>query len=173
MESISSGGNFEKHPEGVFAAVCCDVYSREKKNKYFGEVNKWSGEVDDRETVTQVCVAFLTTELIEIDGEMKPRYASIWNSKTWAEKGNLRKAITGWCPDMDKDSVDLEDLIGRGAMLSIVHSKDGKWANVTNISALPSGSVIPTIPETFVRQKDKPVEEEKTEATTETTDLPF
>lgn len=150
-------------------AVCCDVFTKEQPNKYKGQILKFGknkGKPDERETLTKVCIAFLTEEAIEIDGDLKPRYASYWASGSMGTSeypSNVRKFLKSWWPTLTDAQIDegfdLDKLIGQGAYLTIVQSTDDKgktWANVIGIAQPPKGATIPVIPEDFVRHNDKP-----------------
>lgn len=154
---------FTPHPAGAFMAVCCDVFMKEQPNKYKGQVNQ-RGQVDTRETVTKLCISFITTELIEIDGKMKPRYASAWFSASWGTTdypSNARDFVKTWQPkitDANIAKLDTEKLVGLPAWLTIVHNvKDGKtYANVKSAVMPPPGQPAPLIPVDFVRHDQKP-----------------
>lgn len=145
-------------------AICCDVFVKEKPNKYKGTRNN-KGVVDDRETITQVCIAFMTEETIHIEGKGdRPRYASFWASAKWGTidyPSNLRQFVKGWFPSMTDaqvEDLDTENLLHQPAYLTITHSasKDGKvWANVTSAATPPKGAAVPEIPADFLRHDVK------------------
>jgi hypothetical protein len=148
LTSGSSGSkDFAPHPEGQFMAVCADVFTKVKPNKYKGTVGN-NGKVDSRETITSICVSFLTDEAIEIDGQLKPRYASFWATASLGTPdypSNLRKFLKAWMPaltDAQLERFDADQLIGKGA-------------NVMGAMTPPKGATIPMIPADFVRHKDK------------------
>ena len=186
LQSGQSGtNNYTPHPDGTFMAVCADVFTKDMPNKYKGQVNQ-RGQVDTRETITKVCISFLTEEQIEIDGEMKPRYASYWGTATLGTPdypSNVRKFLKAWFPKLTDEKLgtfDLDTIIGQGAYLTIVHStgKDGKtYANVTGAMQPPKGAECPEIPEGFVRHNDKPAAPVEAKAAPvpaeEKDDLPF
>ena len=65
-------------------------------------------------------------------------------------KANLRIDLESWYGMAfdekrldDAGGFDLEKLIGRPALLNIVHSADGKFANVASVNPLPAGLVCP------------------------------
>lgn len=65
-------------------------------------------------------------------------------------KANLRIDLESWYGMVfdekrldDAGGFDLEKLIGRPALLNIVHSTDGKFANVASVNPLPAGLVCP------------------------------
>jgi hypothetical protein len=159
----SNSGNFTPHPDGTFMAVCCDVFTKEMPNKYKGQTNQ-RGQVDTRETITKVCISFLTEETIEIEGQIKPRYASYWGTATLGTPdypSNVRKFIKAWFPKLTDEHMArlvLDQFVGKPAYLTITHSKsqDGKvWANVTGAMQPPKGANVPAIPADFTRHNDK------------------
>lgn len=165
IEARSNKQKFEPHPAGPFAAVCADVFTVVQKNIFKGQL-QGNGKVDDRDEVTNLCIAFLTTEMIEIDGVPQPRYAGFWAS---AKKGTVdypskvRDFIKGWYPKLtdekfDAPDFDFEKLIGQGAYITVGHKtkKDGNIkAEVKGAMTPPAGMPIPPIPADFVRHKDK------------------
>lgn len=193
MENWSTGNKgdskeFTPHPEGVFAAVCVDVFTKEGTNPYYGQVNKFTGEVDNRQTVTKACIAFLTQEYIEVDGVNKPRYTSFWAGMSWHEKSKLRGFVAKWMPMIGaNDSVNPEQLIGKHALVTVEQytRRDGKVGHsVSAAMGLPPAmaSFVPAVPADFVRQKGKPARDEQAApakvapvapAQDEPNDLPF
>lgn len=166
----SGGGNFEPHPPGSFLAVLADVFIKSTPNKYKGQMltmGKNKGKPDEREFIEKVCFAFLTEEPIEIDGELKPRYASYWASAglgTAEYPSNARKFLKGWWPTLTDATIDagldLDKFIGRGAYITIVNTPDKNdpnkvWSNVVGAMQPPKGSTIPLIPADFVRHDAK------------------
>lgn len=166
----SGGGNFEPHPPGSFLAVLADVFVKSIPNKYRGQMltmGKNKGKPDEREFIEKVCFAFLTEEPIEIDGELKPRYASYWASAglgTAEYPSNARKFLKGWWPTLTDATIDagldLDKFIGRGAYITIVNTPDKNdpnkvWSNVVGAMQPPKGSTIPLIPADFVRHDAK------------------
>ena len=59
-------------------------------------------------------------------------------------KANMRKAIESWrgakFTDAEAEQFDVRKLLGRTCLLQVVHSDDGKYANVANIMAPPKGT---------------------------------
>jgi len=157
-----SSSNFTPHPSGTFMAVCCDVFTKEVENKYKGSKD-YKGNIDTRDTLTKVCISFLTEETIEIDGQTKPRYASFWAAfkmGTSEYPSNLRTFLMAWYPTMTHEQVedmDLDKLVGKAAYLTITHSESGgkTYANVKGAAQAPKGVAAPAIPADFIRHKDK------------------
>lgn len=58
------------------------------------------------------------------------------------DQSTLRKDLESWSGKKmtveDRKNFDLKNLLGKFCMLSVVHSEDGKFANVSTISAVPS-----------------------------------
>lgn len=145
-------------------AVLADVFVKEVPNRYKGSVNN-RGQVDTRDTIKKICLAFLTTETIEIDGKVKPRYASYWGSASWGTidyPSNVRKFIKAWFPKitdaMIDGGIDLDTLIGRGAYITITQNtgKDGKvYANIVTAMQPPPGVAVPLVPADFERHHEK------------------
>lgn len=164
MTEGNNSVNYTPHEPGAFMAVCADVFMKEVPNRFKGSVNN-RGQLDNRDTVTKLCVAFLTTEMIEIEGKMKPRYVSVWFSASWGTvdyPSNARKFFKTWQPRvtdaMIAKGIDMDQFIGRPAWLTIVQNtgKDGKvYANVVSAVTPPPGQPTPLIPADFVRHKDK------------------
>ena len=59
-------------------------------------------------------------------------------------KANLRKVIESWrgkaMTDQEAELFDVRNLLGKTCMLQVVHSPDGKYANVKNVMAPPKGT---------------------------------
>jgi len=157
---------FEAHEEGAFPAVCVDIFEHTKENDNYKKPKPFKNDeggydIDTRQTITSVCVSFMTSEQVEIDGKMMPRYVSYWAPKTWHEKGNLRKFVAGWIPAFAADdNFDEEQLIGKSALVNVVqYTKHNGYAaaKVSGAMPIPKGmdSLVPAIPSDFVRHNDK------------------
>lgn len=160
-EGNKGGTKFEPHPPGVYAAVCCDVFEKVFPNPFHGQADKFTGKIDNRKDVTKVCIAYLTSETIEVDGEVKPRFSSFWAAQSWHEKSKLRTFVSKWLPEVGKlESVDPEQLVGKTAMVSVDNytKRDGEIGHgVTVAMALPKGMAA-DVPSAagYTRHKDKP-----------------
>lgn len=155
-------GKFTPHPEGTFLATMCDCWLQVRQNPWKGTKNQ-EGKIDTRETITEIKLAFLTDEKVEVGGEMKPGYVTYAATASVAENSNLRKFLRGWFPklqDSNFNQFDADKLLGWGAYITVVQKQGdkGAYSYVTNASAPPKGSVCPAIPSDFVRRKDKPSE---------------
>ena len=82
-----------------------------------------------------------------VDGEVKPRQLSCTVTNSSGKKSNLRKLIRGWIGrDLTEEETqpgpnqfDLDCLLGKPCILSVVPSKDGKYANVEGVMMMPKG----------------------------------
>ena len=160
-------------PQGLQAAVCCDVVDRGLQEQ------EWQGKV---KMVPKVSVHFLlaklipstwthphTQEVVEVPGELagRPYGVNRWFTNSLAETASLRQFLMAWrgrdFTDAELKKFDLEKLIGAPAGLNIIHKRaeDGsRWyANIQGALQLPEGWVAPLIPENHVRLKDRPPRE--------------
>lgn len=142
-------------------AVCCDVYVSEEKNHFFGKPrdNNKPHILDTRETVTKVTLAFLTSHLVDINGEMKPGYVTARESFGWGgeeKQSNLYKLVKGWFPTATRERIidmDLSKLIGQSGYITVTHK--GNYANVVSVSQPPPGVQPVQIPADFKTREQK------------------
>lgn len=155
---------YVNHPEGTYIARCCDVWTEEKENPYKGkkQKNQRTGleEVDTRETITKVRIKFLTESTVKIDGKEVPQSVLYFGNFSWGDNSKLRQFVAGWAPDVarkPKWEVDLDDLIGREAQVTVLKWEDGDGTSVSNASPLHKSmqGVAPMIPTSFIRHKDR------------------
>lgn len=142
IKTSNSGGDFEKAPEGMHVARCfriidCGTHLDEKwkKSKRIG----W-------------LFFELPLALMEPDekGNQRPFVIGKRYTLSHNEKAILRLDLENWygkqfnTPELDNaGGFDLEKLIGRPAMVNVVHSEDGKYANIKSINPLPKGMECP------------------------------
>ena len=191
FESNGDGGNdvqYVDHPEGTFLARCVDVWTEEKPNPYKGKISKnpktGQDEVDMRETLTKVRVKFLTEEVLEIGGKMMPASVLYFGNFSWGDNSGLKRFVAGFAPDiakLPKWDVDLDDLIGREAMVTVQKWESGDGSSVqiaTKVHASMAGQA-PAIPADFKRrserlaQSDKGAQAKPAQPTNEPSDQPF
>jgi hypothetical protein len=156
--------NYVPHPEGTFIGIMRDAYLQTKPNPYKGQLRDKSNPdkgVDERETITELFMEFLTDHQVEINGKMLPGFARYKATASVAEGSNLRKFLKAWWPalkDEDFKRFDADKLVGKGAYLTVAHRVDKKgntWANVVGAMQPPKGSALPAIPADFVRHEDR------------------
>lgn len=146
--------NFKTHPAGTFYAVCVDVHDRREKNNFFGQADKESGRVDEREFVTVAYITFFTSE-----GQTVRFKANATLGKS-DKPSNLRKFLKAWnakLTDAHLDKFNPESILGWPAYITVSHreGKGGTYANVVAAMAPPPNSPIPLIPSDYIREKDK------------------
>jgi hypothetical protein len=152
-------------PAETMAAVCFDIWDLGMQNTGFKD--------KDGNDIIQhkVIIAFETSELIP-DGPYKGKRACINKEYTLSlgEKANLRKDLESWrgvkfTPDELK-GFDIEVLVGKGCMLSILHgeSKKGKvYPKIGGISKLMKGLsvMVPeskrSLPDWIIKRRDQAV----------------
>ena len=156
--------NFVPHPEGTFIAVLRDTYLETKANPWKGQLRDKadpSKGKDERDTITEIFMEFLTEHQVEVNGKMLPGFARYKATATVADGSNLRKFLKAWFPalkDEDFARFDADKLIGKGAYITVAHNvgKDGNtYANIVGAMQPPKGSVLPEIPSDFVRHEDR------------------
>jgi len=154
VKTSNSGGDFKLAPEGMHVARCfkiidCGTHIDEKFQKLkrigwlFFELPNALMDADDK-------------------GEQKPFIVGKRYNLSHNEKAILRLDLENWyskrfnTTDLDKaGGFDLERVIDRPALLNIVHSEDGKYANITSINPLANGMTCPErINDTFVFSLD-------------------
>ena len=148
----SSDRKFDAHPAGDFSAVLCDVYALEEVNYFYGKAGQ-NGEIDERATSLNLYLCFLTEALIDIKGEMKPRWIRQKFSFSLGKNAKLTATLKGWIAELaghenlysvfgERGGKPIDTLIGTPAYITITHSPNLKdpsnpYANVTKILRLP------------------------------------
>lgn len=125
-----SGGSYSLVQEGSHLARCVQVIDLgHQENKQFNKVQP------------KILIGWELPEECEQDEEGDLRPALIWSRLTASlnEKSNLRKLLESWrgrqfSPE-ELQGFDLKALLGIPCILSVVHSEDGKYANVS--AAMP------------------------------------
>lgn len=134
-----SGGGFPLLPEGSYAAVCYMLVDLGlQENERFGNSTR------------KVLIGWeLVDELIELDGEKKPRIFSARYTASLNEKSKLRKDLAAWrgrdFTDSELASFDLKNVVWVPCLIQIIHRENnGKtYANLASIMKLPKGMTIP------------------------------
>lgn len=97
----------------------------------------------------------LPTERITIDGEDLPRQLSRNFTLSSSKKGSLRQFISAWLSksftDGEFSDFELFDLLQYPALLSVVHSEDGQYANIAGAMAVPRGMDVPAAQSDLIR----------------------
>lgn len=133
----SNSKDFEKHPPGMTAARCYQVIDM---GSHWDE--KW------KKTKRLVRIVFESTRLMS-DG--RPFSISKRYTLSHHEKSQLRKDLESWYGKAfdtkaldEAGGFDLAKLIGRPALINVVHSENGEYANIATITPLMEGMPDPT-----------------------------
>lgn len=137
IRTTNSGGDFELAPAGVHVARCCRIIDcGTRQDARFGKKRR------------QGWIFWELPNAVRGNGEcfvVGNRYTLSHN-----EKATLRAHLESWYGQTfddkaldDAGGFDLERLVGRPALLNIVHSQDGKYANVRAVMPLSAGMVCP------------------------------
>ena len=139
--SASGGGkDFEIPEEGTHMAVCtlvADVGLQPGRGQYPDPKRM----IYMRFEIPSIRISY------EKDGVEKEGPAIIYNNYTasMSPKAWLRKRIESWfgkkfANDGDAEQFDTRKVLGHTCMLLVVHSPDGKYANIDNIMQPPKGA---------------------------------
>lgn len=145
FSSDSGGGSFTPAPIGTHVARCVKLIDLGTQH------GEYKGEPTRR---NQVLVTWeLPKEIIEIDNKEVPQTTSKFYTNSLGEKANLRRDLEGWrgraFSDAELDRFDLENVLGKPCLLSIVGADNGK-TKVAGVSGLPKGMECPEqVNETF------------------------
>lgn len=139
IKTTNQGGEFELAPQGVHVSRCCKIIDL--------------GTHEDPKFKKKRRLAWIFWELPNTHqdrGNGDPFIVGNRYTLSHNEKSNLRAHLESWYGRQFSDEAldkaggfDLERLIGRTALLNIVHSQDGKYANVRAVMPLVAGTVCP------------------------------
>lgn len=124
---------------GLYPAVCIGVVDLGEQETSFNGKTRY---------INQLQLTFeLPYELIEVDGEMQPRWLSRRFTLSSSSKGSLRPFIETWLgrkfSDEAANDFEIFGLLGRPASLTVVHSEDGQYANISSAAPLMKGMEAP------------------------------
>lgn len=131
----TGGQKFDPIPEGVYVAV---PYSIVDIGEQFSE--------RFNNSLRKVMITWeLPQELIDVQGELKPRCISKEYTLSLSEKSNLRRELESWRGKKFNDEEllgwDLKNILGKGCQIQILHNDKG-YANISAIMSLPKGTKI-------------------------------
>jgi hypothetical protein len=137
-----SSSNFERAPEGSFVGVCYQVIDLGTQESTF-----YKSAAGEPKRAHKVLIAWELPDERGVDG----RPLMIARRYTFSAHKNsaLRAHLDGWrgkaFSDEEIAGYDLKGLLGKGCLLSIVHTADGedKYANVNMVAKLPKGMTAP------------------------------
>lgn len=121
----------EKHPAGMVQAILCAV---EDIGVQKGE---WQGQAKNRRKIV------LIWETSEMQADGTPFVLAKTYTASMADNANLRADLEGWhggafTPEELK-AFDVDKFIGKNCLLNIVHSENGKYANIAGITPVMKG----------------------------------
>lgn len=124
---------------GTYFSVCIGAVDLGEQETAFNGKTRY---------VNQIQIIFeLPSELITIDGEEQPRQLSRKFTVSTSSKSGLRQFIETWYGKKFADDAfcefDTVELLGKPAMLSVVASENGQYANIASAAALPKGMAAP------------------------------
>lgn len=160
MGFFSGKARFPLCPEGLQQLICCDFIDLGMKETEYGEKHK-------------VRIVWQTADLEPKSG--KPYRVSKQYTASLHEKATLRKDLEAWLKrkltpqEADEGEFDPEQLIGINAMGMIVHSDDGKYANIQAIMPLDKRYTPLTEVVDYVRVKDRPADGQAQKSADDTT----
>lgn len=146
-----SGWNIEIIPEGVYIARCVGLTDLGTQVREFSGKPKEIHEIridfelptltytyEDKETKEEVTATKMTGVVF---------------TNSLSAKANLRKFLEWWrgkkFTKEELEGFDLTKLLGLPCQLQIIHSDDGKWANVSSAMSIPAGLPVPVATREF------------------------
>lgn len=141
LHTKNSGGDFELAPTGMHIARCYAVIDLGTHiDPTFGKKKHY----------VRVVHELPNTKMTNEKYAGKPFSISNRYNLSHNEKALLRIHLEGWYGkkfnDRDLDAAggfDLSKLLGRPSFINVVHSEDGKYANVQSINPVPAGMECP------------------------------
>jgi hypothetical protein len=136
-------GDFKLTPAGQYQAVCCELIDLGYSTKNYK--NKDTG-ADEPKQVHEISFNF---QINKVDDETGKRFEvrSAPLNLVLSEKSNLYKFLLSWrghgltADELKPPGVVLDNLVGRNAIISVVHNKPGDktFANIGSIMPLMDG----------------------------------
>ena len=141
VRDAKSGSTFPPMEPGTYPATCCGVIDL--------GLQKTTFEGIERE-VNQILITWeFPDELLEINGEMKPRRISNTYTFSTSEKAKLRKDLKTWrgrdFTEAELRDFDIANILGAPCLVNIVNvSRNGNtYANMAGCVKLPKGMTVP------------------------------
>lgn len=132
---VRDPGDFELVPEGTYIARCfsvVDLGTHQPKNPQYAPIRK-------------VSLAFEIPEHVREDGACS--FVTTTYTASLSERAYLRKALESWrgrkFTKEELEGFELHTILGVPAMVTVVHSEDGKYANISVITKPPKGTTAP------------------------------
>lgn len=122
---------------GVYMAVCIGVI--DLGEQYSEMYKKYSNKV--------MIIWELPGEMVEVDGEQKPRQLSREFVFSDSNKSHLRKFIESWngrsYTDDEFGEFEIFDQVGKPCQLNVVLNETKEYSNVDNLMPIPKGFPAP------------------------------
>jgi hypothetical protein len=158
-------------PEGLHAAVCCDVVDKGVIKGQWGEAHK-------------VEIRWQLEEIDPTTNPPRPYMVVAWYTLSLHEKSRLRPMLAAWrgrkfTPEELAGGFDLEKLIGTNCQVQIVHNireDGGTFASVQAVVPPAKDAVKFRVSPTYVRVQDRDrvgKDEMPAKATIDDNDVPF
>lgn len=142
VRTSNSAGDFEIAPAGMHVARCCRVIDCGTQNDAkFGKKKRLGWLFWELPNALQSARG---------DDERRAHLVGKRYTLSHNEKANLRLDMESWYGKRFDTAVldraggfDLEKCLGRAALLNLVHSEDGRYANISSVNPLPAGMSCP------------------------------
>ena len=155
IATAGGGQSFDPHRAGgPFNATCIDLID-------YGLMDmKWQGVTKKKH---RVVLRFWAGEYMEMEGENVPHWIDAWFTLSLHENSTLRPFLESWrgqaFTDEECEGFNVAVLVGVDALIQVIHTEDGKYANINSIMRGAKGSGA-GVPKGYVRVKDRPTEEQ-------------
>jgi hypothetical protein len=141
LRTSNAGTDFEKAPEGMRVGRCYKIIDcGSHLNPIYGS----------KKRLVWIHWELPTTLMKEGDNSGKPFSIGKRYGLSHNEMSTLRADLESWygkqfdTKALDKaGGFDLEKILGKAGLLNIVHSDDGKYANIKSVNPLPDGMTCP------------------------------
>lgn len=142
IRTTNNSGMLELCPEGMHVARCCRIIDcGTQESKKYGKRKRMAWIFWETPTVLRGA---------KTGEDASPHLVGKRYTLSHNPKAILRLDLESWYgrrfDDRKLDELggfDLETLIGRAALLNVVHSEDGQYANIMSVNPLPKGMVCP------------------------------
>ncbi len=138
----ASGGSFPITPEGVYTARCFKIIDLGT------QWVEWQGNKKEQHKV------MVSWELLDDEAKMddgKPFAATTRYTASLDERSRLRADLEAWRGKKftaeELEAFDLKTVLGAYCTIQIVHSEDGKYANINSIMAFKGDKPKPVNPD--------------------------
>jgi len=132
-------GSFEPMPTGTHIAICTTVVNLGPQESPWGVKNKHYIAFE---------VPAVRVEWKKDGKDMEgPAIIGSRYTSSLSPKAILRQHLESWrgkaFTEGELEGFDLQNLLGIPCMISVVHSDDGKYANIAAIMGIPTGTPVP------------------------------